>query len=126
MGLSIKEVSEKYGIPAETLRYYEKVGVIPPVTRTAGGIRDYQEEDLAWVENAKCMRAAGLSIEFLIEYLKLFDQGDSTFQARLDLLNEQRKLLLEQKEQLEETIAKLNYKISRYEAALKSGKLTWE
>ena len=126
MGLSIKEVSEKYGIPAETLRYYEKVGVISPVTRTAGGIRDYQEEDLAWVENAKCMRAAGLSIEFLIEYLKLFDQGDSTFQARLDLLNEQRKLLLEQKEQLEETIAKLNYKISRYEAALKSGKLTWE
>lgn len=126
MGLSIKEVSEKYDIPAETLRYYEKVGVIPPVTRTAGGIRDYQEEDLAWVENAKCMRAAGLSIEFLIEYLKLFDQGDSTFQARLDLLNEQRKLLLEQKEQLEETIAKLNYKISRYEAALKSGKLTWE
>ena len=126
MGLSIKEVSEKYDIPAETLRYYEKIGVIPPVTRTAGGIRDYQEEDLAWVENAKCMRAAGLSIEFLIEYLKLFDQGDSTFQARLDLLNEQRKLLLEQKEQLEETIAKLNYKISRYEAALKSGKLTWE
>lgn len=125
MGLTIKEVSEKYGIPAETLRYYEKVGVIPPVTRTAGGIRDYQEEDLAWVENAKCMRSAGLSIEFLIEYLKLFNEGDSTFEARLNLLNEQKKLLLEQKEQLEETIAKLNYKISRYETALESGKLTW-
>ena len=66
MGLTIGEVSKKYAIPADTLRYYEKIGVIPPVTRTAGGIRDYSEDDISWVENAKCMRAAGLSIEFLI------------------------------------------------------------
>mgnify|MGYP002508108400 CR=1 FL=1 len=46
MGLTIKEVSEKFNIPSETLRYYERVGVIPPVTRTASGIRNYQEEDL--------------------------------------------------------------------------------
>ena len=51
MGLTIKEVSEKYGIPADTLRYYEKVGVIPPVTRTSGGIRDYCESDISWVKN---------------------------------------------------------------------------
>lgn len=56
MGLTIKEVSEKYGISADTLRYYEKVGVIPPVTRTPGGIRDYGESDISWVEQAKCMR----------------------------------------------------------------------
>ena len=49
MGLTIKEVSEKFNISSETLRYYERVGVIPPVTRTAGGIRDYQEDDIAWV-----------------------------------------------------------------------------
>lgn len=126
MGLTIKQVSEKYGIPSETLRYYERVGVIPPVTRTASGIRDFSQEDIAWVENAKCMRAAGLSIEVLIEYLKLYNEGDNTFQARLDLLSEQRELLLEQKKQLEETLNRLDYKISRYEDAVKSGKLTWE
>lgn len=71
MGLTIKEVSEKYGIPTDPLRYYEKVGVIPPVTRTSGGIRDYCESDISWVENSKCMRSAGLSIEFLIEYANL-------------------------------------------------------
>ena len=126
MGLTIKEVSEKYGIPSETLRYYERVGVIPPVTRTAGGIRDYGEEDIAWVENAKCMRAAGLPIEALIEYLKLYREGDSTFQARFALLSEQRELLLAQKKQLEETLDRLNYKSSRYALAMETGKLTWE
>lgn len=126
MGLTIKEVSEKFGIPAETLRYYERVGVIPPVTRTSGGIRDYQEEDIAWVENAKCFRAAGLPIEALIEYLKLYQEGDETFQARLDLLSEQREVLLEQKEQLEATLSKLEYKISKYETAVETGVLIWD
>ncbi|WP_288146866.1 MerR family transcriptional regulator [Thomasclavelia cocleata] len=126
MGLTIKEVSEKFNIPSETLRYYERVGVIPPVTRTASGIRNYQEEDLAWVENAKCFRAAGLSIEALIEYLKLYSEGNSTFQARLDLLNEQRAILLAQQKQLVETLDRLDYKISKYESAVRTGKLTWD
>lgn len=126
MGLTIKEVSEKYGISADTLRYYEKVGVIPPVTRTPGGIRDYGESDISWVEQAKCMRTAGLSIECLIEYQKLYSKGDETFQARLDLLSEQRSLLLAQKQQLEETLNRLNYKIAKYEEAVRTGKLIWD
>lgn len=126
MGLTIKEVSEKYDIPSETLRYYERVGVIPPVTRTAGGIRDYSDTDIQWVENAKCMRAAGLPIEVIIEYLRLFREGDSKIKARLDLLSEQREILLKQYKQLEETINRLDYKISKYQEALQTGKLNWD
>ena len=126
MGLTIKEVSEKYDIPSETLRYYERVGVIPPVTRTAGGIRDYSDTDIQGVENAKCMRAAGLPIEVIIEYLRLFREGDSTIKARLDLLSEQREILLKQYKQLEETINRLDYKISKYQEALQTGKLNWD
>lgn len=126
MGLTIKEVSEKYDIPSETLRYYERVGVIPPVTRTAGGIRDYSDTDIQWGENAKCMRAAGLLIEVIIEYLRLFREGDSTIKARLDLLSEQREILLKQYKQLEETINRLDYKISKYQEALQTGKLNWD
>lgn len=126
MGMTIKEVSEKYAIPAETLRYYERVGVIPPVARTPGGIRDYGVEDVKWVENAKCMRGAGLPIEALIEYLRLYREGDSTFKARLELLSGQLELLLLQKKQLDETIAKLNYKISRYQTAVETGILSWD
>ena len=100
----IKEVSEKYGISQDALRYYERVNVIPKVTRTSGGIRDYQEEDLRWVELAVCMRNAGLPIESLIEYQRLFRAGDSTIPARLELLNEQMDILQKQKEQIEETM----------------------
>ena len=124
--MTIKEVSQKYNISQDTLRYYERVGMIPKVTRTASGIRDYQESDLSWVELVICMRSAGLPIEAIIEYVRLFQMGDSTFQARLQLLQEQRETLLEQKEQIERTLDRLNYKIARYETAVKTGKLSWD
>nr|WP_317413299.1 MerR family transcriptional regulator [uncultured Solibaculum sp.] len=124
--MTIKEVSEKYNISQDTLRYYERVGMIPPVSRTAGGIRDYQPDDLGWVELAICMRSAGLPIEAMIEYVKLYQMGDSTFAARLQLLQEQRENLLEQRRQIDKTLERLNYKISRYQIAVDTGKLTWE
>lgn len=122
--MTIKEVSEKYHITPDTLRYYERVGMIPAVPRTAGGIRDYGEADLGWVELAICMRGAGLPVEAMIEYVKLYQMGDSTFEARLHLLQKQREILMEQKRQVEETIDRLNYKISRYESALENRNLT--
>lgn len=124
--MTIKEVSEKYHITQDTLRYYERVGMIPPVTRTAGGIRDYQETDIGWVELAVCMRSAGLPVEAMIEYVRLYQKGDSTISARLQLLTEQREVLLEQRKQIDATLERLNYKISRYEIGAKTGKLTWD
>lgn len=124
--MTIKEVSEKYGLSQDTLRYYEKIGVIPPVTRTSGGIRNYTEQDIGWVENAVCMRSAGLPVEVIAEYCRLFSMGDPTIGARLELLTEQRKKLIERKEQLEAEISRLDYKIGRYEIAVKTGVLSWE
>lgn len=113
--MTIAEVSKKYGISADTLRYYERIGLIPPVHRTAGGIRDYTEGDCGWVEFCKCMRGAGLTIEALIEYVSLFQQGDSTVAARKELLMEQRRLLLERIEEMQSTVQRLDKKIERYE-----------
>ena len=124
--MTIKEVSEQYEISQDTLRYYERVGMIPPVTRTAGGIRDYGPEDLRWVSLAKCMRSAGLPVEAMIEYVQLFQEGDSTIEARLQLLTDQREVLLMQRKQIDETLERLNYKISRYEKAAQTGVLSWE
>ena len=124
--MTIKEVSEQYGISQDTLRYYERVGMIPSVTRTAGGIRNYTEEDLRWVGLAKCMRSAGLPVEAMIEYVRLFQEGDSTITARLQLLIDQREVLLKQREQIDETLNRLNYKISRYEEAAQTGVLRWD
>ena len=124
--MTIKEVSEKYGISTDTLRYYERVGMLPPVNRTSGGIRDYADSDLSWIELILCLRNAGLPIEAIIEYVKLFQEGDGTIEARLQLLKEQRETLLSQKEQIETALNRLNYKISRYEKAVETGKLSWD
>ena len=124
--MTIKEVSEEFGISQDTLRYYERVGLIPPVTRTSSGNRDYQESDLGWVEHAVCMRNAGVPIEALIEYVKLYQMGDTTFEARRQLLQEQYDALREQKEQIEATMKRLAYKVSRYEKAVQTGVLSWD
>ncbi|MDO4567871.1 MAG: MerR family transcriptional regulator [Clostridia bacterium] len=124
--MTIKEVAERYGISPDALRYYERVGMIPPVTRTSGGIRNYQESDIRWLELALCMRSAGLPVEVMAEYLRLYRQGDATIPARLELLTRQREALLAQRKRLEETLDRLNYKIARYEIAVETGALTWE
>lgn len=124
--MTIKEVCEKYEIAPDTLRYYERVGVIPEVGRTKGGIRDYSDEDLKWVENAVCMRSAGVPVEMLIEYVKLFREGDSTIAARRDLLLEARAEVQKNLDKYLATMDKLNYKISRYEEAVKTGVLSWD
>ena len=124
--MTIQKVCEKYDITADTLRYYERVGVIPPVNRTKSGIRDFDEEDIKWVENAICMRNAGMPVEMLIEYVKLFQEGDSTIQARYDLLSEAREEMQRKFDEMKKTLDLISYKISRYEEALKTGVLTWD
>lgn len=124
--MTIKEVCERYGLTPDTLRYYERVGVIPPVHRTPGGIRDYSAEDLAWVENAICMRSAGVSIDLLIEYVRLFTQGEKTLSARRDLLLQARREVEDQLAAYQATLDQLNYKISCYDEALQTGVLSWD
>lgn len=123
--ITIKEVSRRYGVTQDVLRYYERAGMIPAVTRTAGGIRDYQEADLAWVELALCMRSAGLSVEAISEYVRLARLGDGTIKDRLALLQSQRESLLERQSQIAQALERLDYKIARYEDASKTGVLNW-
>lgn len=124
--MTISEVSKEFELTQDTLRYYERVGMIPRVTRTPSGLRDYTKVDRSWVELAKCMRSAGLPVEVMIEYLKLTQQGDETIPARHELLLEQREHLLAQKAAIEITIDRLDYKIKFYEKAIETGVLEWE
>ena len=113
--MTIFEVSEKYGIPVDTLRYYEKEGLIPPVLRKESGVRDYTDGDCGWVEFIKCMRSAGLSIETLTEYVALYRKGNRTLQKRKNLLIAERDRLQERVNEMQKTLNRLNYKISVYE-----------
>ena len=116
--MTIAEVSRKYDISADTLRYYERIGLIPPVPRTRGGLRDYGEESCGWIQLMKCMRAAGVQIEALIEYVDLFQQGDATLDARKALLVEQRDKLVSRMAEMQASLDLLNQKIDRYEQGM--------
>jgi DNA-binding transcriptional MerR regulator len=117
--MKIAEVSEKYKITVDTLRYYERIGLIPPVTRTESGIRDYGETDINRVEFIKCMRNAGLPIEALIDYMTLLQQGEQTSEARKEILVEQRAILATRLAEMQKTLELLDYKISVYEQKIK-------
>jgi MerR family transcriptional regulator, aldehyde-responsive regulator len=116
--MKIAEVSERYTISVDTLRYYERIGLIPPVQRNVSGIRDYCELDLRRVEFIKCMRSAGLPVEVLIEYIALVQQGDNTIEARKEILIEQRDLLATRMKEMQKTLDLLNHKIEVYENAV--------
>lgn len=113
--MTISEVSRKYDLTADTLRYYERIGLIPTVNRNSSGIRDYTIEDCNWVQFIKCMRRAGLSIEALIDYVAMFQEGNSTIKERKKLLIEQRELLAERIVEMQETLGRLDNKIDGYE-----------
>ena len=116
--MKIAEVSEQYGISSDTLRYYERVGLIPPVNRNESGIRDYNELDLRRVDFIKCMRSAGLPIEVLIDYVALVQKGDKTIEARKEILKEQRALLAARMEAMQKTLDILDHKLEVYEKAV--------
>ena len=113
--MTIAEVGKKYNLTPDTLRYYERIGLISNVPRNKNGIRNYDDKTCRRIEFIKCMRDAGVEIEILIEYMSLFEKGKSTVSARKELLEEQRKRLLEKQENINATIDKLNYKIKLYE-----------
>lgn len=115
---TIAEISKKYDLSADTLRYYERIGLIPPVPRNKSGIRDYDETSCGWIELMKCLRKAGVQIEALIEYVKLFQEGEHTAKARKDILIEQRNLLMDRIEDMQQSLERLNYKIDKYDTVI--------
>jgi DNA-binding transcriptional MerR regulator len=125
--VTIAEVSRHYELSIDTLRYYERVGLIPPVRRGKGGMRDYSDKDMEWVGFIKCMRIANIPIEVLIDYVKLVKEGQGTQESRKTLLKEQRDRLAERIANLQEILEKLDYKIANYGTAVLTveKKLLW-
>ncbi|WP_036719895.1 MerR family transcriptional regulator [Paenibacillus sp. JCM 10914] len=117
--MTIGQVSEQFGLSQDTLRYYERIGLIPPVNRNQSGIRAYTEENLRWVDFIKCMRQnAGLPVEMLIEYVTLFQKGEETLDTRKQMLIEQRNQLSAKIEEMTHTLHRLDHKIERYEQTI--------
>jgi DNA-binding transcriptional MerR regulator len=113
--MKIHEISARYNITADTLRYYERIGLLPDIQRTKAGIREYSDNDCKAIEFIKCMRDAGVSIDSLIAYMDLLHQGDGTQQERKEILLKEREKLQAHMKVLKETIEKLDWKIAHYD-----------
>lgn len=116
--MKIAEVSKRYGVSADTLRYYERAGLLRHVPRNASGIREYNETNCATIQFLKCMRSAGVSIEALIEYMDLFEEGDATLAERKALLEDQRDIMRERIADMQAGLDRLDYKIANYETLI--------
>lgn len=119
--MTIAEVGKKYGLTPDTLRYYERIGLLSDIQRNKNGIRVFDSKNCRQIEFIKCMRNAGVEIEILIEYMNLLKCGKETAKARQQLLKEQKSKLLEKQKSINETIDRLNYKLSIYDEII-SGK----
>lgn len=124
--MTIKEVSEKFKLTPDTLRYYERVNLIPKIKKNKRGIRDYSEDDCNWIEFIKCMREAGIPIEALIEYVQLYFEGDITAEARKDILIEQKEIIEEKVEFLKGILERLTHKIDYFYGDIKSKKYDYK
>lgn len=117
--MNIKKVSELLGISSDTIRYYERIGLVPSISRDKNGVRNFTDIDIQRLDFIKCMRHAGLSIESLHEYMHLYSLNDDrTIPARKRILEEEAEKLDERIASLQETRAYLQHKIDVYESKL--------
>ena len=113
--MNIKKVSDLTGISADTIRYYERIGLMPRVTRNQSGIRDFTEREIGLLEFVRCFRKAGVSVEALIDYVALLEEGEGTEEARLAILKEQAEKLDARLAELQAARERLAYKIDNYQ-----------
>ena len=114
---SPSEAARRSGFSLDTLRYYEKIGLLSGIGRTAGGRRVFTDEDLGWLEVFRCLRDTGMPIAEMCRYAELARQGDRTLGARRALFEAHRGRVLARMAELAEDLKVLDYKIDAYRRA---------
>ena len=114
-------MARRLGVPASTIRYYDKEGLLPFVGRSSGGIRVFTEKDFEWLRIIECLKKTGMSLKDIREYIELAMQGDETIARRLELFRKQRTVLETRMAELQQTMDTLDYKCWFYETAAARG-----
>jgi DNA-binding transcriptional MerR regulator len=120
--LTIKEAAQFIGLTVHTLRYYERIGLLEPVSRKKGGHRQYLAEDLERLRFLSCLRKTGMPIRRLREYAALTQQGRKTLDARLEILETHKRDVQTRISELEEAVSTIDAKVQRFQKARKGGK----
>lgn len=115
---TVGEVSERTGFTIDTLRYYERLGLIEQIERTSGGKRRYRADDIGWLEFVSCLRDTGMPISSMRSFAELCRAGDETIPARIALLDEHRAAVEAQIEDMRQRVAAISHKIEYYRGVL--------
>lgn len=118
--MTIREIAAKTNMSTDTLRYYERIGLLPPVPRNAAGIRTYDEYFIKFINFIKKLKASGMSLEHIIDYIRLAELGDATLQERKRLLAEAGEMLSEKIHDLQLAVQEADYQLNNYENLLQS------
>lgn len=116
--MTIREIAAKTNMSTDTLRYYGRIGLLPPVPRNAAGIRNYDEYFVNFINFIKKLKASGMSLEHIIDYIRLAEMGDATIQERKKLLAEARETLLDKINSLQLVAELADYQLRNYENLL--------
>ena len=112
--LTPSEMAQRTGITIDTLRYYEKEGLLTNVARATSGHRRYSEDDVLWVEVLRCLRETGMTMEQLRHYCSLAAEGDHTETERAAMLRSHRSLVEQQIEERKAALLLIDHKLSLY------------
>ena len=116
--MTIREIAAKTNMSTDSLRYYERIGLLPPMPRNAAGIRNYDEYFVNFINFIKKLKASGMSLEHIIDYIRLAEMGDATIQERKKLLAEARETLLDKINSLQLVAELADYQLRNYENLL--------
>jgi DNA-binding transcriptional MerR regulator len=117
--LSVAEAAEASGVSAHTLRYYERVGLLEPVSRNGSGHRRYEVADLERINFLTKLRGTGMPIRDVRRYAALMRAGETTNEQRLALLEAHRETVVAKLEETAENLELINWKINFYKERLK-------
>lgn len=123
MRYTIGKISQKTGLTTHTLRYYEKEGLLPFVQKNSAGIRVFSENDLGWLSMIECLKATGMPLKGIKQYIDWYQEGDTTLSKRLNMFKNQKIYLKQQIKELQKHLEKIDYKINLYQEAVKQGSL---
>lgn len=121
MTYSIGEMAKILGVNPSTLRYYDKEGLLPFISRTDGGIRVFKENDMEWLKLIECLKKTNMPIKEIKRFIDLYEEGDHTAAQRLEIIRNQKESVEAQIKQLQSTLEVLEYKNWFYETAVRLG-----
>ena len=116
---TIHEACKRTGLTAHTLRYYEKEKLLPNVSRSAGGFRQYTDEDMESLAMICCLKNTGMSLQDIARFMELAREGDQTLRERCELLKRHRESVLARMEEMQRYLDKVTGKVDYFTEKLR-------